>query len=338
MEKYFDVINACRFCFMCRHLSAVGNVTFNEADTPRGRALILDKVRMDSENMKKEDYIKTIYEAELSASCRYHCVSHYNETGLVLAARQDMVENKLAPENINALSDELKEAEFTVEGKGDILYYIDDYTKNHHPEIASAFLKLAGNCKTVSGGDCGKALKILGFAEDAVNISEKFKKAVMSSGCSTVVTSCPASCDALKNDFPTDGIKVMHSSEYLSGLAISKPSKSIKAYYLESDYLKNYNYNLKAPRELLGDFGYELVMFGTNNEESYTAGEGAVIYDRICPGIMEKLSRRIWELADNPEKDLIITASPYTKFALKKINPGFNVISIEEAVLKAKGK
>lgn len=338
IEKYLDVINACRFCFMCRHLSAVGNVTFKEADTPRGRALILDKARMDSENMKKADYIKTIYEAELSASCRYHCVSHYNETGLVTAARQDIVENGLAPENISALAEELKKAEFKVEGSGDVLYYSDNYTKNYHPETASAFLKLAGNCKSISGGDCGKALKVLGFAKEAALVAEKFSKAAKASGCSVIVSSCPASYDALKNDFPIDGIKVMHSSEYILSHGGIKSSKSIKAYYLESDYLKNYNDNLKAPRELLKAAGYKLVIFGTNNEESYTAGEGAVIYDRICPDIMAKLSGRIWELADSPEKDLIITASPYTKFALKKFNPDFNVISIEEAVLNAKGK
>jgi len=32
IEKFTDSIKACRFCFMCRHLSAVGNVTFTEAN------------------------------------------------------------------------------------------------------------------------------------------------------------------------------------------------------------------------------------------------------------------------------------------------------------------
>lgn len=338
IDKYLDVIKACRFCFMCRHLAAVGNVTFKEADTPRGRALLMDKVRMNVENLKNPDYIKTIYDAELSASCRYHCVNHYDETGLLLAARQDIVENGSAPENAKCLAGELKKADFKVDGKGDVLYYIDDYTKNHQPEIAGAFMKLAGNCKTISGGDCGKALKVSGFIKDAVKVAEKFKKAVKESGCSTIVTSCPASYDALKNDFPINGIKVLHSSEYLLKLGVSKSSKSIKAYYLDSDYLKNYNDNLKAPRELLKAAGYEITMFGTNPEESYSAGEGAVVYDRIASELMKKLSGRIYELTDNQEKDLLITASPFTKFALKKFNAKINVISIEEAVLEAKGK
>ena len=31
IDHYAPVINACRFCFMCRHLAAVGNVTFSIA-------------------------------------------------------------------------------------------------------------------------------------------------------------------------------------------------------------------------------------------------------------------------------------------------------------------
>lgn len=322
---------------MCRHLSAVGNVTFKESDTPRGRALLMDKVRMDSENLKNPDYIKTVYETELSASCRYHCVNHYDETGLLLAARQDIVGNGNAPENVKALAEELKKAEFSVTGKGGILYYLDEYTRNHQPEIAEAFRKIAGDCKTISGGDCGKALNVSGFSKDAEKVFEKFRKAVKDSGCQTVVTSCPASYDALKNDFKLEGIQVMHSSEYFLSIGAVKSSKSVKAYYLDSDYLKNYNDNIKAPREVLKAAGYKLAMFGTNPEESYTAGEGAVVYDRIAPGLMKKLSARIYELADDPEKDLLITASPFTKFALRESVPGLNVISIEEAVLKAKG-
>lgn len=336
IEKYLDVINSCRFCFMCRHLDPVGNVTFKEADTPRGRALILDQIRMDNEKLKNQDFIDTMYKSTLSAANCYHCVSHFDEAALVLAARKDIVEAGLAPEKIKKLAEELKKVEFKVTGEGTVLYYIDNYTEQYQPEVAGAFLKLAGKCKIIKGGDCGKALKMLGFSKDASVIADKFAKAVKASGCSTLVTSCPASYDALKKDFPIDGVKVMHSSEYLLSLNIKK-SGSINAYYLESDYLKNYNANIKAPRELLESMGYKLTMFGTNKEESYTAGEGAVIYDRISPEVMGKLSARIWELADNPEKDLIITASPYTKFALKKFNSKFNVVTIEEAVLTAKG-
>ena len=173
LEKYLDVINACRFCFMCRHLPPVGNVTFKEADTPRGRALIADKVRMDKENLKNPAYIKTMYESAVSAANRYHCVSHYDEAGLVLALRQDIVEAGLAPECVVELASELGEVDFKVSGEGETLYYVDSYSD------ASA---APAGCKTISGGDTGKALQVLGFAEEAAKVFAKFKAAVAASG------------------------------------------------------------------------------------------------------------------------------------------------------------
>ena len=41
IDKFEEDIKKCRFCFMCRHLSAVGNVTFREADTPRIRSSMI---------------------------------------------------------------------------------------------------------------------------------------------------------------------------------------------------------------------------------------------------------------------------------------------------------
>ncbi|OGV36293.1 MAG: hypothetical protein A2020_07785 [Lentisphaerae bacterium GWF2_45_14] len=321
IKKCIDAINACRFCFMCRHLDPVGNVTFNESDTPRGRALIIDKIRMDRENLNNQDFINTMYKSALSAANRYHCVSHYDEAGLVLAVRKDIVEAGLAPEAVKKLAKELEHVDFKVEGKGSNLYF------GEMPELYP-------DSKLISGGDPGKALEVLGFTNESKNVFEKFKKAVINSKCETLIVAEPSSYDFLKNKF--DNIKVIHSSEYLLSAGVNSQTQS-KAYYLDSDYLKNYNDNLKAPRELLESAGYKLAMFGTNQEESYSVGEGAVVYDKLYPELAKKLAERVWEQADNPETDLIITASSYTKSILKKYNPAFNVITVEEAVLKAKG-
>ena len=51
IDKFNDSIKACRFCFMCRHLSGVGNVTFREADTPRIRAAMLYGVTLDKSKL-----------------------------------------------------------------------------------------------------------------------------------------------------------------------------------------------------------------------------------------------------------------------------------------------
>ena len=317
IEKQLEVISACRFCFMCRHLDPVGNVTFTEADTPRGRALIIDKIRMDGQCLKNRDFIDTLYRSALSAANRFHCVSHYDETGLVLAARQDVVEAGFAPEKVKALAGELAKASFTVQGKGSILYY------GTHPELYSG-------CKTLAGKDPGKALAVLGFAQESEKVLAAFKKAVAASKCKTLVVAEPSAFDFLKDKL--DGIKVVHCAEYLLSTQV-KAGRARKACYLESDFLKNYNNNMSAPRELLKKCGWALVPFGTNTEESYAVGEGAVVYDDLNPELCEKLCRRVYELAAGvAAKTLFITASSYVRDTLKKYNPTFEIVTIEEAV------
>ena len=144
IKEFEDAMKACRFCFMCRHLSAVGNVTFSESDTPRGRALMLDKVTMNPDFLRSEAVVSTMYKSDLSACCRFHCVNHYDENGLVLAARRDIVEAGAAPEKVKALAKELaKGAVFKVAGKkADTLYFTDKYTVEQ-PEISAAFKKIA---------------------------------------------------------------------------------------------------------------------------------------------------------------------------------------------------
>jgi len=71
IDNHLDVIKACRFCFMCRHLATLGNVTHRESDTPRGHALILDKVRMNEAALNNPHFIKTLYDAPLSGDWVY---------------------------------------------------------------------------------------------------------------------------------------------------------------------------------------------------------------------------------------------------------------------------
>jgi len=320
IDKHQDVIVACRFCFMCRHLDPVGNVTFQEADTPRGRALILDTIRMKDESLKNRDFIATIYRSALSGANRYHCVSHYDEVGLVLAARKDIVEAGLAPEKVKALAEKLGRATFTVKGKGNVLYYGD------HPELYPG-------CKTLSGADPGKALEVLGFAGDSQKVFDRFKSAVVASKCTTLIVAEPSAYDFLKDKF--DDIKVAHCSEYLlSGKWKARPAR--KAFYLESDFFKNYDGNPAAPRELLARCGYVLMSFGTNSEESYSVGEGAVVFDDLNPELCEKLCRRVYDLAGNLKTALFITLSQYVKATLTKYNPQIRVMTLEDAVAQRK--
>ncbi|MCA1810322.1 MAG: hypothetical protein ABR497_12555 [Kiritimatiellia bacterium] len=349
IEKHLDVINACRFCFMCRHLAPVGNVTFREADTPRGRALILDKVRMNPEHLRNPDYVRAIFRSELSAACRFHCVSHYDEAGLVLAARRDMVEAGVEPENVKALAAELQQqpAPQWDGAAGELVYFVDSRTAETQPGIAAAFRKIMAEnglaCRTLTG-DTGKALWTLGYAAAARKLALGFRDAVRSSGCRTLVTSCPASLDAWTHDYPAmdaaldDRVRVLHTSEFLLELAERGQWKTPApaggpVCCLGSDFLKNFLDRGDVPARLLRKLGFTVERFGTNDEESYAVGEGAVVYDRLEPELVKKMCARVAALCRDPGR--LITVAPYTRHALSAYSPRpLPVLSLEELLME----
>lgn len=348
IEKYPDAVRNCRFCFMCRHLSAVGNVTFTEADTPRIRAAMIYGAMLHPEWWRNPEYIDMLYRSDLSRNCTRHCVNHYDENALNIAARTDIVEMGLAPEAVKALRDELAATEsWQTAGRGGVLYFIDPYTAEAKTdEVFAAVMKKAGKeYAAIRGGCIGRALEVLGYAPDAKQALEKFAAAVGETGAKTLVVSNPAAYEMLKNGPARFGVSlpvtVMHTSEYLLtlDLAVVKPAGGL--YYLESDYLRNYN-ELPFPHELLKKLGAEERHFGADRDwlgvpdqqESFTCGEGAVVLPKLYPELVKKLAAYVEKQADDPENDRIVVASPYTKLVLKKYT-ALRAETLEETVLAA---
>jgi len=343
IDQFTEVIASCRFCFMCRHLSALGLVSSREADTPRGHALIADEIRLHPEKIADADFIDTMYRSDLSGASRFHCDGYhdgkgYDEIGLQLAVRRDIVAAGTAPDAVKKLADEFEAgAKWNVTGSGDVLYFVDHYTAQT-PAIAESFAKLAAKkgvaFRTVTGGCVGKALSVLGFADRAKAVAKKFADFVNGLGAKTLVVSNPAAYDALVDDNKAYGVtlnvKVMHSSEFLAGLKLDYKQDGAAVSYLESDFLKNYVRNYPYPAELLKQLGIKCDSFGTNEEESYSAGEGAVVLPMLYPELVDLLVERVKGLAD--AKDTVVTASPYTRMVLAKA--GLTVLTLEELAAK----
>lgn len=338
IDSFTEVISACRFCFMCRHLSAVGQVSFREADTPRGRALIADTIRMHPEKISDADFVDTVYRSDLSGANRFHCGrchdgAGYDEIGLQLALRRDIVEAGREPEPVKKLADELEAAaEWRIEGSGDVLFLLDCCTQKI-PEIASGFARLAGAgniaYRTVAGGCIGKALGVLGYAARAQAVAKKFAALVNGLGARVLVVSNPAAFDALVHDYPKNGVElnvpVMHSSEFIANRKLNFRHSGREVCFLESDYLKNYGKNCPYPAELLRQLGVVVKPFGTNDEESYAAGEGALVLPRLYPQLARQLAGHVAARAGG---ELLVTASPYTRRLLAEA--GANVLTLEE--------
>ena len=119
IDKFEEAMMNCRFCFMCRHLSTIGQVRCTEVDTPRVRAAMLYGLKTGTNSFDDSDFVDALYRQELSACCTHHCVNHYDENGLALAARADVVEAGKAPEageDLTLLTPEEHVARYESEG------------------------------------------------------------------------------------------------------------------------------------------------------------------------------------------------------------------------------
>ena len=335
IDNYNEAILNCRFCFMCRHLSAIGNVRFTEVDTPRVRAAMLYGLRTGTNSFDDPDFVEALYRQDLSACCVHHCVNHFDENGLALAARADVVAAGKAPASVATLAKELAAtSSWKAAGKGDLAWFLDDTTASDKAAVAAAkklFAAAKAAPRTITGGCIGKALKVLGYLADAKAAAEKFADFLKKAGVKTLVVSNPAAYDALTKDYADFGVKlpckVLHLSQFVLQAKVKFAKKPGAVYPLADDFLRNYD-NLDAPGKLLKALKAECRSFGTNDEETYCCGEGAVVLDKLHPELVEALAKYVAARADDPKNDMLVVASVYAKRALVKA--GLKAITLEE--------
>ena len=336
IDKFEEAIMNCRFCFMCRHLSAIGNVRFTEVDTPRIRAAMLYGLRTGTNSFDDEDFVDALYRQDLSACCVHHCVNHYDENGLALAARADVVEAGKAPEAVKKLAAKfVKSVGWKAEGTGDVAWFLDETTAADKAVVAATkklFAAAKVSPKIITGGSIGKALKVLGFLPEAKAAAEQFAAFLKAEGVKTLLVSNPAAASALKQDYPEFGVKLPCEVKCVAGFVVQSKVKFAKAagevYALADDFLRNY-IGCGCMDKLLAAVKAVNKPFGTNDEETYCCGEGAIVLDKLHPELVKKLAEYVAARADDPKKDKIVVASAYTKRVLVKYGK-LNVVTLEE--------
>ena len=336
IDKFNEAIMNCRFCFMCRHLSAIGNVRFTEVDTPRIRAAMLYGLRTGTNSFDDEDFVDALYRQDLSACCVHHCVNHYDENGLALAARADVVEAGKAPEAVKKLAAKfVKSVGWKAEGTGDVAWFLDETTAADKAVVAATkklFAAAKVSPKIITGGSIGKALKVLGFLPEAKAAAEQFAAFLKAEGVKTLLVSNPAAVSALKQDYPEFGVKLPCDVKCVAGFVVQSKVKFAKAagevYALADDFLRNY-VGCGCMGKLLAAVKAVNKPFGTNDEETYCCGEGAIVLDKLHPELVKTLAEYVAARADNPKKDRIVVASAYTKRVLVKYGK-LNVVTLEE--------
>ena len=139
----------------------------------------------------------------------------------------------------------------------------------------------------------GKLLTMLGYRNEAKQVAESLLVKIRATGCRTLVTTCPSSFDAFKNDYPAlgldlGGIEVLHATQYLEGLLAAgkiAPQKSLDAKITvqDSDCLCRGNEICDPPRRVLQSIpGVQLAEMTWTREFAHSCGENR---RRLCAAL-----------------------------------------------------
>jgi Fe-S oxidoreductase len=223
-------------------------------------------------------------------------------------------------------------------GQADVLYVVDDTTRAQTPEIAAAMkkiLKAKGVAfATLEKGTDGWGLYDLGLWELAEEKAKEFAGFIKSSGAKTVVANCPAVVYALREWYPTIGIKlsakVLHHTEYLEQLGVTGKLKG-KVTFHDPAYLGRFLSVYEAPRKVLAKVaGLELVECYFTRDKSNPTGPLLAYFNQEWADMVA--ARRASELA--LAAPTVVTAAPCSKRNLSRVakEAGIKVMDVAEVL------
>lgn len=350
LSEHTPTIDACRFCFMCRHVCTLGVVSGKESDTPRGKGLILFKV-LHSHADYSPELVDTLYRCCLCGMCEAWCKAKFAPPAAVLAARSDIVAQGKAPSSVQQIKEDLlqtgnpfglpeKERFQAIDttdalrDRAEVVYYVGCDTAYQRPEIAGAMLKILRHAQVDATllrdeRSTGKPLWLLGYRDDARTMAESLVQKIRSTGCRTLVTTCPSSYDALKNDYAAmgldlSGIEVLHAAEYLDRLLEQgrlklQPVAESTVTLLDNTYLGRYHGIFDAPRRVLNKvFPTRLREMGWTRQYAHSCGEAGGVFRLLHPKESQDLAKRVLAEASPTGASVLATTCPVTKTTLQE--------------------
>ena len=91
--------DACRFCWMCRHICPVAGSTGNAAWTPRAKGLMVSMIERGTEY--DAQIAQAMYHCTMCEACSNDCVTGFKPTDFIREARTLAIVNGFAPKAVN---------------------------------------------------------------------------------------------------------------------------------------------------------------------------------------------------------------------------------------------
>ena len=352
-EKSKNIIDNCRFCWMCRHVCPIGNATGLERNTARARAMGASLVVRNATELK--EIAENIYECTLCGACTNNCMTGFDPKVFIQELKTEIVLNGVAPTYIMDLLEKYTtmgnvfgktacaclddlyntDSETALFVGQDVLYKSPESVKN-----AVALLNKAGVSVSLDKNqDSGAALWFLtGKTQETQNAAKAC--AEMLNQYKTVIVYDPVDLKLMLHEYKEWGIeitaKVVGFNEYLLAL-IENGKLAVKKTANEYTLQDNYAYareldDSETGRKLIEKVGVnkEMLLIG---KEANRAGQ--LIMAEYMPDVIVQVAKDRWQNAINMDCKTMVTENPAEYVALKATAPdGYRVISVEEMLLE----
>lgn len=337
LDELYNEIVRCYRCGFCRASCPTFESEGVESWNARGRILLL-RALSDNDVKVSDSFIDRIYSCSLCRECEVFCPPGVNVSGIIEAARQELVRNGLAPpeeqkemrKNIlqlgNVLGKQVEPLESllgptikTLPDSSPNLIYSGCVTLYSYSKIASITLKILKDAKhdytVLKEGEmcCGGFLKMIGYKDDFDSYSQKQLDLLKEKGIDQITTICPMCYSTFKHEYPQKGIGIKHTVNLYMELLDQGKIKfnnplNAKIAFHDSCHLGRYSDLFEEPRKLIENIPETKLVELTNSKKSSKCCGGTirVPYARI----RSKMSERIIEDAYRVGADYLVTACP----------------------------
>lgn len=350
-------IDACRFCWMCRHICPVGNATGQERNTSRARALGLSMVERDVE--KLGNIIDNIYECSLCGACTKECMTGWDPTQFTTEVKLEAALEGCLPEYVvrmvenvektgNAygkteLEESLKQEMTSLPTTAPTLLYLGSDARYQTPELARRaiqVLKKAGVEFTVLTDEPGSGYDLYFLVGGAEETRQRMRQAAEKlNAFETIIVYDPNDAKMFLRPYREWGIGLTASIQTFTSYVASLlkegkqiPKKGEKTYTFQDPAALARDLEETEPaREILAAFGNvrEMLLHG-----KHTNLAGHLLMREYLPQVMELVAKNRWRDAEGVGATCVVTASPSEYVCLKETQPeGMELYSLEEILL-----
>ena len=322
--------DACRFCWMCRHLCPVGLQTGREVNTPRAKGLLLSMVERGT--AFDRDMAETMYECLLCDACSNDCATGYEPPVFIREGRTAAVVENLAPKSVQAVLDKLEvsgniygetKPSFGVDPKGEILVYIGEAAALRAQEMAKAVLRLLDKAEVsyqVLKEEPASGVMmadLMGYVEEVQETARACSHMINGTGVKTVVVLDSYDAVFMTQQYGEWGMEiqaeVVTAVSYLAFLVRAGKLRPMslgkrRVTYHDDSRTARGLHEFEPARELIAAMGFELEEMFQNREMAKCCGTS--LAKAYTPELVAMTAKGRWEDVKRTKAESLVVANP----------------------------